>query len=359
MGKAKHYIAVTVLVILATLGLRGVLFLLYRLPKSASAQAVPIDTMFNVHFWLIAFLFSLIMVFMLYSVVIFRRKEGDNEPGRHVHGHTGLEIVWTVIPILVVIGFGIWGVSVLNALTAEQPDEMTINVYGQQWYWEFEYPEQEGAKSRDLLVLPVNQNILLDMESRDVLHSFWIPEFRVKQDLVPQTTTYLRITPTEEGEYTLRCAEICGFDHSRMLADVRVVNQSEFDAWIQERLDVPVYAELTPEERGELWYTEMGCNSCHNLTGEPGLAGPTWQGIYGREEELNDGTTITVDDAYIRESIMDPNAKIVAGFADPSLMAGQGFETRIPEREAELLANEGIEIDIIDDLIAFMKTIEE
>jgi cytochrome c oxidase subunit 2 len=358
MGKAKHYIAVAVLVILTTLGLRVVLFYLYQLPDAASAQAGPIDKMFDVHFWLIAFLFSLIMVIMLYSVIVFRKREGDEEPGPHIHGHTGLEILWTIIPVLVVLGFGYWGVTVLSALTAEQPGEMTINVYGQQWSWEFEYPEQEGAKSRNLLVLPVNQNIVFDMQSRDVLHSFWIPEFRVKQDLIPDTTTYLRITPTEEGDYKLRCAEICGFDHSKMLADVQVVNQSEFDAWIEERLDVPVYAELSPEERGALWYEELGCNSCHSLDGAQ-LAGPTWQGIYGRQEELSDGTTVTVDDAYIRESIMDPNAKIVAGFAEPSVMASQGFETRIPEREAELLANEGIEIDIIDDLIAFMKTIEE
>ncbi|PIE81900.1 MAG: cytochrome c oxidase subunit II [Chloroflexi bacterium] len=358
MGKAKHYIAVTVLVILGTLGLRGALAFLYRLPEAASTQAGHIDVMFNVHFWLIAFLFSLIMVFMLYSIAFFRRKEGDDEPGRHVHGHTALEIIWTIIPVAVVIGFGIWGVSVLNALTAKQANEMTVKVYGQQWSWQFEYPEQENITSA-ILVLPVDQPILLEMESRDVLHSFWIPEFRVKQDLVPHTLTHLRITPTEEGDYTVRCAEICGFDHSGMLADVRVVNQSEFDAWVAERLDVPAYSEMTPEERGEIWYTELGCSGCHNLTGDPGGAGPTWAGIYGREEALNDGTTITVDDAYILESIMDPNAKIVDTFAEPSLMETQGYETRIPEREAELLASEGVEIDIIDDLIAFMQTIEE
>lgn len=356
MGKAKHYIAVTVLVIASTLGLRGVLFYLYRLPDAASAEAVPIDTMFNVHFWLIAFLFSLIMVFMLYSVVIFRRKEGDEEPGPHVHGHTGLEILWTVIPVIVVLGFGYWGVTVLNALTEEKPNEMTIKVYGQQWSWQFEYPEQENITSAKL-VLPVDQPIVFDMVSRDVLHSFWIPEFRVKQDLVPDTTTYLRITPTEEGDYTLRCAEICGFDHSGMLAEVQVVSANEFDAWVEERLNVPAYAEMTPEERGEIWYTDFGCAGCHNLTGEPGGAGPTWQGIYGREELLDDGTTVIVDDAYIRDSIINPNKQIVDGFNE-GLMP-QDYPDQFAEKEAEILASEGIEIDIIDDLIAFMKTIEE
>ncbi|MCZ7667594.1 MAG: cytochrome c oxidase subunit II [Chloroflexi bacterium] len=167
MGKAKHYIIVATLVVISTLFLRWVLLYLYRLPDPASAQAVPIDQMFNAHFWLISFLFSLIMVFMLYSIVVFKRRQGDDEPGPYVHGNTTIEIIWTVIPVLVVIGFGYWGVTVLNALTAEQPDEMTIKVYGQQWSWQFEYPEQEGITSSDL-ILPVDQKILLEMESLDV-----------------------------------------------------------------------------------------------------------------------------------------------------------------------------------------------
>jgi cytochrome c oxidase subunit 2 len=355
MGKAKHYIVVTVLVIFSTLGTRGLLTYLYRLPVAASAQAVPIDNMFDVHFWLISFLFSLIMVFMLYSVVVFKRKEGDDEPGPYVHGHTGLEILWTIIPVIVVLGFGYWGVVMLSALTTENPEEMTIKVYGQQWSWQFEYPEQENITS-PTLVLPIDQPILLDMESRDVLHSFWIPEFRVKQDLVPQTVTYLRITPTKEGEYTLRCAEICGFDHTKMLADVLVVSQSEFDAWVEERLDVPAYGEMTAEERGEIWYTELGCAGCHNLTGDPGGAGPTWQGIYGREEQLTDGTSVIVDHAYIYSSILEPDSQIVEGFNEGIMPKNLG--TRIDERQAEILVNEGIEIGIIDDLIAFMQTID-
>ena len=358
MGKAKHYITVAVLVVISTFFMRWVLSYLYRLPVSASAQAVPIDQLFDAHFWLISFLFSLIMVFMLYSVVVFKRKEGDDEPGPHVHSNTGLEIAWTIIPIFFVVGFGYWGVTMLNALTSEQPDEMTIKVYGQQWSWQFEYPEQDSITS-PALVLPVDQKILLEMESRDVLHSFWIPEFRVKQDLVPETITHLRITPTKLGDYKLLCAEICGLNHSLMQADVHVVSRSEFDAWVEEKLSAPAYADMTPAERGEIWYTDFGCIGCHNLTGDPGGVGPSWKGVYGRQEQLIDGTTITVDDAYIRESIMDPNAKIVAGFADPSLMAGQNYETRIPDRAAEILASEGVEIDIIDDLIAFMQTLEE
>lgn len=360
MGKAKHYIAVTALIVVATIALRYlILEPIYRLPAAASAEAGPIDTMFQAHFWLISFLFALIMVFMLYAVVVFRRKPGDDEMGPYVHGHTGLEIAWTVIPTVIVIGFGIWGSVMLNDLIRPKPEEMTIRVWGQQWAWLFEYPEQGGITTPEL-ILPVNQPILLEMESRDVLHAFWVPEFRVKQDLLPGRKTYLRITPTELGEYRVLCAEICGLQHAGMVAAARVVDQNEFAAWADERMAAPAFAEMTPVERGEIWYTEFGCQGCHTISVDEGeRAGPTWVGMYGHEVLLLDGTTVIADDDYLRESIMDPNAKIVAGYTSPSQMAGLNFETRIPDREAEILANEGLELDIIADLIAFMQTVRE
>jgi len=356
MGKRKHYIAVVVLIVLTTFALRFlILGPIYRLPMAASSEAGPIDTMFDAHFWLISFLFALIMVFMLYSAVVFRRKPGDEEMGSYVHGHTGLEIAWTFIPTVVVIGFGVWGAVTLNALTSPDPEEMTIRVWGQQWAWLFEYPEQEGISTPEL-VLPANQPIVLEMESYDVLHSFWIPEFRVKQDLMPGRKTYLRLTATEPGNYELVCAEICGLQHTTMVADVRVVSQSEFVAWADERMAGPAYAEMTPAERGEIWYTEFGCIACHSLDGRV-MAGPTWLGVYGREEQLADGTTVTVDEAYIRESIIDPTLKVVATY-NPDIMP-KDFGVRITDKEAAILAAEGVSIDIIADLIAFMQTIEE
>ncbi|MBK8988531.1 MAG: cytochrome c oxidase subunit II [Chloroflexi bacterium] len=356
MGKRKHYIAVAVLIVLTTLVLRFfILGPLYVLPTAASSEAGPIDAMFDAHFWLISFLFALIMVFMLYSAVVFRRKPGDEEMGTYVHGHTGLEIAWTFIPTVFVIGFGIWGAVTLNALTAPNPEEMTIRVWGQQWAWLFEYPQQEGITAPEL-ILPINQPIVLEMESRDVLHSFWIPEFRVKQDLLPGRKTFLRITATELGDYKLLCAEICGLQHTTMVADVRVVSQSEFVAWADERMGGPAYAEMTPAERGEIWYTEYGCLACHSLDGRD-MAGPTWLGLYGHEAQLADGTAVPVDDDYLRESIVNPNLKLVAGYnAD---VMPQNFGERMAEKEAQILAAEGISIDTIADLIAFIQTIQE
>lgn len=357
MKKAKHFIVVFLLVIVATLLMRWVLSWLFSAPAAASTQAFDIDTLSNVHYWLISLFFSLIMVLMLYSVVVFKRKPGDEEDGPHVHGNTTLEITWTIVPLIIVIALGIWGSVMLIDITRANPDELAIEVTAQQWAWSFAYPENEDVTAGEL-VLPVGQPIVLNMESKDVLHNFWVVEFRVKQDVVPGRTTYLRFTPTQEGEFTLRCAEICGLEHSRMLAPVRVVSQGEFDAWIAEKSAAPKMAEMTSEERGAFWYSVegFGCVSCHSADGSTG-AGPSWLGIYGREEVLDDGSSVTVDDAYIRESILMPNAKIVEGFI-PNLMP-QTYEEQFAQRQEEVLANEGVEIDIIADIIAFMQTLEE
>ena len=357
MGKSKHYIAVTVLVLISTAVLYFGLTVLYQLPVAASAEAQPIDTMFAWHFVLIAFLFSLIMVFVLYAAVVFRRQPDDDTDGPHIHGHTGLEIAWTFIPIVLVIGFGIYGADTLRNLLKPNSQEVTIEVYGQQWSWNFNYPEHENVSAPDL-VLKVNQPVVLEMESRDVLHSFWVPPFRVKQDLIPGRKTYVRFTPTittNDEPFKIQCAEICGQEHSGMLADVLVLNEADYNAWVEEKLAAPKYAELTPAERGELWYTEFGCNGCHSLDGSP-LVGPSWAGIYGRQEQMESGETITADDAYLRESILMPAEKIVAGY--PNAMPAN-YEERFTEKQTEILNNEGLEIDIIDDLIAFMQTLEE
>jgi cytochrome c oxidase subunit II len=357
MKNRKHFIIVAVLIVISTLALRWVLSIIFANPIAASAEAISIDTLSNAHYWMISFLFSLIMVFMLYAAVVFRRDPDDQEDGPHVHGNTMLEIVWTVIPLIIVIAFGVWGAIMLNDITRADNVDMRVGVEAEQWSWSFNYPEQGGFTSPEL-VLPVNHQIMLEMRTKDVIHNFWVVEFRVKQDLLPGSTQELRITPTETGEYVVRCAEICGLSHSMMLAPVRVVTDAEFAAWVEERLAAPKFAEMTPEERGAFWHSAEGfaCIGCHSLDGAPG-AGPTWQGIYGREEVFDDGTSVIVDDEYISNSIINPNANIVEGFL-PNVMP-QTYVDLFAERQAEILANEGVEIDIIADLIAFMRTLEE
>jgi cytochrome c oxidase subunit 2 len=224
----RHFILAGALVAISTVIMDILLKNVLPLPVQASIEALTIDALIGWHFTIIAFLFSLVVVFMLYSLVVFRKREGDTEDGMHFEGNTALEIIWTIVPLIAVVVFSFYGINTLAKVTRSEPNELVVKITGFQWAWTFEYAE--GFVSPEL-VLPVNQRAHMEMTSRDVLHSFWIPEMRVKQDVVPGMTTNLRVTPILEGEYKLRCAELCGLTHWNMLAPVRVVSQAEFDQW--------------------------------------------------------------------------------------------------------------------------------
>ncbi len=232
----KHFLAAGTLVLVFTLVIQWILDKSLPLPEAqASAQAALIDNLIGTHIWLIAAAGALVLVIMGYALVVFRARPGEEElEGDYFHGSGVLEIAWTVVPLIVVGYFAVLGTRVLADITAEQPDEMTVEVTGLQWAWRFAYPAA-GEFQTTQLVVPVNQPLLLSMEAEDVLHSFWVVEWRVKQDLVPGIKTHLRVTPTELGEFQLRCAELCGLRHAYMLADVRVVTREEFDAWVAEQ----------------------------------------------------------------------------------------------------------------------------
>lgn len=350
MNNKKHLLIVALLIIVVMPITYVILTAVYQLPIAASTQADSIDNMFTGHFILISGLFALVMVFMLYSLFVFRRRPDEEGDGLYIHGNTALEIFWTAAPLVLVVGFAIWGSVMLVDITEAKADEMAIDVTARQWSWSFAYPEQGGYSSIEL-VLPVNRPIVLQMRSEDVLHDFWVPEFRVKQDLVPGSIEVLRITPNVEGEYKVRCAEICGLNHSGMLADVRVVSQAEFDAWVIEKQSGPDPLSMTPEERGILWFQQFGCGGCHSVDGSD-LVGPTWLGLYEREELLEDGTTVIADDDYIRNSILNPASQIVAGYANVML---QTYGEQFAVEEAKYNG----QIDIIEDIIAYIKTLEE
>lgn len=203
-------------------------------PVQGSAEAVLIDGLINGHYIAIAILFSLIVTSMLYSVFVFRAQPGDYSDGPHIHGSNLLEAIFIIVPTIVVLGFGVWGFGMLNELTAPEDNEMVVKVTGFQFGWLFEYPELDGVRSSELF-LPAGRQIRLEMTSRDVLHAFWVPEFRVKQDLVPGRETEVRITPTKLGTVRIRCAEVCGANHWSMLGTVNVVTASDFDAWAAEQ----------------------------------------------------------------------------------------------------------------------------
>jgi len=317
MRNVRHFVTVAALVLLVTYLTYIGLTSLGLMPLAASAQAGPIDWLFDIHVMVMSFLFSLITVILVYSMVVFRRKPGETGDGAHFEGNTGLEIFWTIVPLVAVIGFGIVGADNLRQVRAVDPNALEVRVIGYQWAWRFEYPQ---GFSSTTLYLPANKQVLLKMESPDVLHSFWVPEFRVKQDLVPGRVTELRITPNLEGEYKVRCAEICGTSHAYMESPVVVVSQTAYDAWVTEQValyetELLASAGKPDAKRGETLYTELGCKACHSLNGTPGT-GPSWKGLFGRENRpLADGSVVAlVDEEYLHESIIAPNAKTAQDF---------------------------------------------
>ena len=305
----------------------------------ASTEAVIIDNMLAVEAILIIVVFVMCMVFFFYSIFYWRSAPGKENDVITVKHNTGLEVTWTVIPLILVVGLAVYATPIFDELIETENADMTVDVTGSQWSWSFYYPEEEITS--DVLALPEGKRILLNLESVDVIHSFWVPEFRVKQDAVPGVPTTLVITPTQIGRFEVRCAELCGQDHYNMIRTVEVMNQADYDTWIAQnstKSDDPV-------ERGMQVAEEFGCTACHSVDGSETI-GPTWLGLYGSEEALADGTTIVVDDEYLITSIYDPQADIVAGFEDKATMMPTNFEGRIdPEK--------------LDDLIAYIMSLGE
>jgi len=203
-----------------------------------STAAGKIDTLLDVMIVLSSFVFSIVMVMMGYSVWRWRVKPGDEGDGAPIHGNTRLEIAWTVIPTVIVLFGAIYSWITLDNIEAHDPDRMVVDVYGQQYEWHFNYPEQ-GVTSRELHV-PVDRQVEFRLHSFDVLHSFWVPEWRIKKDAVPGITTRAYVTPNETGNYTLVCTELCGFGHATMRAPVKVEgSQDTFDRWASTQKPIP------------------------------------------------------------------------------------------------------------------------
>jgi cytochrome c oxidase subunit 2 len=228
----KHFFIVSALVLVGTVILGFFLLAILPIKAQSSVQAEPIRWLFQLHIWLIAFLFSLVMVFMFYALFVFRRRRNDESEGEHFEGNTALEIAWTVIPLVLVVIFSFIGVQTLQGAT-RGGDDVQVEAVGFQWAWTFNYPN--GVTSAEM-VLPVNKPALISLTSTDVIHSFWVAEWGPKQDLVPGMRTQMHITPTEVGEYKIRCAELCGLSHWSMLATVRVVPEEDYVAWMDQQL---------------------------------------------------------------------------------------------------------------------------
>lgn len=307
------------------------------LPEQASDFAADVDWVHNLITDLSVFFTVAIVGAMIYFAVRYRQRDGVDHETPQIHGSNLLEIIWTVVPTLVCIYIAYYGIVFYRTMRTVPDDAMTIDVRAQKWKWDFYY--SNGKHSSDLVV-PVGKPVKLVLSSRDVLHSFFLPEMRVKKDAVPGQYTYLWFRAIKTGQYQAYCTEYCGKDHSAMLAKLHVLPEAQFDQWLADRSAEAAMAKLGPAERGKALYKEKVCNSCHTLDGSP-LVGPTFLNIIGRKGKWSDGTEYTVDENYIRDSILEPNKHIVAGF-QPNMMPS--FTGQMNDED-------------INGMIAFMRTL--
>jgi cytochrome c oxidase subunit 2 len=314
-------------VIAALIGI-GITLLIDWFPEDGDTAASQIDTVYDVLLICSVPIFVLVMTIAIYSVVRFRAKPGDMGDGPPIHGNTRLEIIWVTLPFILVSALAIYGWIVLDDIEAKQQDEMVVRVTGQQFAWSFEYP-RERVRSTEL-VLPEDRPVLFRIRSRDVVHSFWVPEFRLKEDAVPGLTTDIRLTPDELGRYQVVCAELCGLGHATMRQLVRVVPPDAFDSWLDRRREQAAgggggAGGGGEAAQGEAVFTENGCGSCHTLSeaGANGTVGPNLDNIS------------RPDRGYIEESIVDPNAEVAQGFRR-GIMPGN-FGDRLSPEELDAL----------------------
>ena len=257
-------------------------------------------------------IFALVAAVIIEAVWAFRVKPEDDTDGPPIHGHTGLEVAWTVVPAILVIAIGIVSAVVLSKNADAGSDPLRVQVFAQQFAWRFDY--DGGRVQSDVLVLPVDRSVEFETESADVIHSIWIPEMGQKQDVVPGITTKIVITPTRTGEFTLICTELCGLGHSTMRAAVRVLERRAFDAWLEKQGAEEASSGAVGgnvQELGRTTFGSAGCGGCHAFTsaGTDAEIGPSLDDLASEAEKAGEPVR-----EYIRQSIVDPNAVVVQGY---------------------------------------------
>jgi cytochrome c oxidase subunit II len=286
------------------------------LPTPLTDTAKSTDTLFYIITGVTIFFFILVEFLLILFLIRYRRRRADQQ-GAAVHGNTKLEILWSLIPALILVFLGISSTKLVYAIQTPPADVEEIDVIGHKWYWEFKYPN--GVDTVGDLRIPAGKNVLFKITSDDVIHSFYIPDFRLKQDAVPGRLTQFHANVDENhlGTYTVYCAEYCGTSHSQMLAQLKVVSDSEYQAWLadQKQKQAEEAKAAGNPDSGKQLVAQFGCLSCHSVDGGAS-AGPTWKGLFGSDVQLTDGSTVKADEAYLTESIKKPDAKIVKGFGN-------------------------------------------
>ncbi|HEY1770774.1 MAG TPA: cytochrome c oxidase subunit II [Chthoniobacterales bacterium] len=274
-------------------------------PKQASAQAGQVDAIFFAITVLSALLCVLLFVAITYCLIRYRSKSNADRT-MSMAGHNLVEVVWSVIPMLIFIGLFIWGAIVYVEARNPPKNALTVYVVGLQWYWDIEH--EEGPHEIGELHVPLNQPVRLVMTSQDVIHDFYVPAFRTKMDVVPGKYTEEWFTPIEPGRFRVFCNQYCGTKHGQMTAWIDVMKPQDYQAWL-------VGAGANTEsivQTGARLFRAHNCSSCHDDNSQ--VAAPDLHNIYGRQVPLSDGTFVTADDEYLRDSILTPAAQVVAGY---------------------------------------------
>jgi cytochrome c oxidase subunit 2 len=274
------------------------------LPEQASTIASRVDALFLFVLAVVVLFGTLIFVLIVYFAVKYRRRAGQGTP-KLIAGNLVLELLWTVIPLALTMVMFFWGAFVYVEITNPPADAIEIIAVGKQWMWKLQHPD--GHQEINELHVPVGRPVKLTMTSEDVIHSFFVPAFRIKMDVLPGRYSNAWFEATRPGRYRLFCAEFCGTQHSGMIGSVIVLELSEYEDWLSGRA-----AGISTAKLGEGLFQRLGCVSCHRPDGA--VAAPSLVGLFGRQVKLADGRSVVADEDYIRESIIDPRAKVVAGY---------------------------------------------
>lgn len=294
------------------------------LPENASNLAGGVDNVLLFITVISVFFFLLISAFLVVFAVKYRRKtEKDETP--YITGNELIEIIWTVIPSILLMIIFAWGYLEFREMRNPPDDALEVNVTAMQWLWQFDY--YDGKKTINELYVQQGRPVKMIMKSQDVIHSFFVPDFRVKQDVLPGYYSQLWFTPTKIGTFDLFCAEYCGASHSKMVAKVNVLSPEAFAIWekgigIDKGL-ASVSTNVPPAERGAKLYNLRGCGACHSIDGADGV-GPSFKALFGKTEKLQGGKTVIADENYLKESILIPTAEMVEGY-QPVMPSFQGI----------------------------------
>ncbi len=307
------------------------------LPTPSSTIAPEVDALFNFILLASFAIFVIVVAVTLYFSWRYRRKVAGDGLTYGVDHNIKLEILWTTIPTILILIVFVWGFKTYIKMNVVPGDAIEIKATGQKWFWTFDY--KEGANLVNELVVPVNKPIKLLLSSQDVIHSLFVPAFRIKMDVLPNRYTITWFEATHTGEFDLFCTEFCGDGHSEMIGKVKVLPPDEYAIWLEKS---SVLGEgLTLEEYGAELYKTKACYTCHSLDGSL-IQGPSFKGRFGSELTMTDGTTVVSDENYLRESILNPRTKIAEGFK-PIMPTFQGI---LKDRQ-------------IDALIAYIKAMNE